>query len=121
MKKDAHFHKKTGYTRIALFTVVILMSSLIMYGDVLPKEINELKNIEFPVITGVLICAVAVFSLMITCTKIGQDFTQLSSNQQNPIDSHRHISKVSESLRVILINGAIHYTFIRSRPDKQMG
>ena len=94
MKKDAHFNKKIGYTRIALFTVVILMSSLIMYGDVLPKEINQLKNIQFPVITGVLICAVAVFCLMITRTKIGQDFTQLSSNQQNSIDADRHISQV---------------------------
>jgi len=71
-------------TRTALFTVVILMSSLIMYGDVLPKEIKQLKNIEFPVITGILICAVAAFSLMITRTQIGQDFIQLSSNQQNP-------------------------------------
>lgn len=205
MKKDAHFDKKTGYTRIALFTVVILMSSLIMYGNVLPKEIKQLKNIEFPVITGVLIYAVAVFSLMITRTKIGQDFTQLSSNQQNSINSDRHNSKVritaiaistivaawgqmillqntgnfstygshlgigvmavsaivvggatiskatvrnallgiivlqgfyiisipaveqlfssnvSESLRVILINGAILYTFIRSRRDNQIG
>jgi len=94
MKRDAHFDRKTGYIRIALFTVVILMSSLIMYGDVLPEEIKQLKNIEFPVITGVLICAVAVFSLMITRTKIGQDFTRLSSNQQNPMDSDRHISKV---------------------------
>ena len=156
-------------------------------------------------ITGVLICAVAVFSLMITRTKIGQDFTQLSSNQQNPIDSDGHSSKVritaitistivaawgqiillqntgnfstygshigigvfavsalvvggatiskatvrnallgiivlqgfniisipaveqlfpsnvSEILRVILINGAILYTFIRSRRDNQIG
>ncbi|MBU3128978.1 hypothetical protein [Clostridium tagluense] len=94
MKKDAHLDKKIGYARIALFTVVILMSSLIMYGDVLPKEIKQLKNIEFPVITGVLICAIAVFSLMITRTKIGQDFTQLSSNQQRPIDPDRLISKV---------------------------
>jgi len=30
-------------------------------------------------------------------------------------------SNVSEILRVILINGAILYTFIRSRRDKQMG
>jgi len=87
MKKDAHFDKKTGYTKITLLTVVILMSSLIMYADVLPKEINELKNIQFPVIAGALIFAVAVFSIMITGTRIGQDFTQLSSNQQNPIDS----------------------------------
>ena len=48
MKKDAHFDKKTGYTRIALFTVVILMSSLIMYGDVLPKEIKNLKISSSP-------------------------------------------------------------------------
>lgn len=94
MKKDANFDKKTGYTRIALLTVVILMSSLIMYGDVLPNEINELKNIQFPVITGVLICAVAVFTIMITRTKIGQDFTQLFSNVQNSTDSNRHSSKV---------------------------
>ena len=202
MKKDAHFDKKTGYTRITLFTVVILMSSLIMYADVLPNEIKQLKNIEFPVITGVLICAVAVFSLMITRSRIGQDFTQLSSKQQNSIDSEGQISKVritaitistivaawgqiillqntgnfstygshigigvfavsalvvggatiskatvrnallgiivlqgfniisipalfpsnvSEILRVILINGAILYTFIRSRRDNQIG
>ena len=205
MKKDANYEKKTVYIRIALFTVLILMSSLIMYGDVLPKEINELKNIQFPVITGVLICAVAVFNIMITRTKIGQDFTQLSSNVQNPADSNRHSSKVritaitistivaawgqivllqnrdsfstygshlgigllavsalvvggatiskatvrnallgiivlqgfyiisipaveqlfssnvSESLRVILINGAIVYTLIRSRRDNHIG
>lgn len=94
MKKDAHFEKKIGYTKIALFTVVILMSSLIMYGDVLPEKITQLKNIQFPVITGALICAVAVFSLMITRTKIGKDFTQLSSSHQNPIDYDRRISKV---------------------------
>ena len=205
MKKDAHFDKKTGHTRIALLTIIILMSSLIMYGDILPKEINELKNIQFPVITGVLICAVAVFSLMITGTKLWQDFTKLSSKQKNSIDSHGHSSKVritaitistivaawgqiillqnngffstygshmgigvlavsaivvggatiskatvrnallgililqgfyiisipaveqlfsstvAESLKVILINGAILYTFIRSRGDNQMG
>ena len=205
MKKDANYEKKTVYIRIALFTVLILMSSLIMYGDVLPKEINEFKNIQFPVITGVLICAVAVFNIMITRTKIGQDFTQLSSNVQNPADSNRHSSKVritaitistivaawgqivllqnrdsfstygshlgigllavsalvvggatiskatvrnallgiivlqgfyiisipaveqlfssnvSESLRVILINGAIVYTLIRSRRDNHIG
>ncbi|MGL5255437.1 MAG: hypothetical protein ACRC76_00255 [Proteocatella sp.] len=94
VKKYANFDKKTGYTRIAIFTVVILISSLIMYGEVLPKEINELKNIQFPVITGILICAVAVFIIMITRTKVGQDFTQLSSNVQNPTDSNRHSSKV---------------------------
>jgi len=94
MKKDANFDRKTAYIRIALFTVVILMSSLIMYGDVLPKEINELKNIQFPVITGVLICAVAVFTIIITRTKMEQDFTQLYSNVQNPTDSNRHSSKV---------------------------
>lgn len=94
MKKDANFDRKTAYIKIALLTVVILMSSLIMYGDVLPKEINELKNIQFPVITGVLICAVAVFTIMITRTKMGQDFTQLYSNVQNPTDSNRHSSKV---------------------------
>lgn len=94
MKKDANYDKKTGYARISLFTVVILISSLIMYGDVLPKEINELKNIQFPVITGVLIFAVAVFTIMIIRTEIGQNFTQLSSNVQNPTDYDRHSSKV---------------------------
>ena len=205
MKKDAHFDKKTGYTRIAIVTVAIIMSSLIMYGNVLPKEINQLKNIQFSVITGVLICAVAVFSLMITRTKVGKEFAKLSLNQQNPKNSDGHSTKVritaivistivaswgqiillqntgnlstygshmgvgilavsalvvggatiskatirnallgiiilqgfnsisipameqifssnvSESLRVILINGAILYTFIRSRRDSEMG
>lgn len=94
MKKAARFDKKTGYTRVALSAVVILMSSLIMYGDVFPKEIKELENIEFPVMTGLLICAVAVFNLMVTRTKFGQDLTQLSSNRQNSKDSDQHISKV---------------------------
>jgi len=160
------------------------------------------------VITGALICAVAVFSIMITGSRIGKDITKLSSKQQNSIDSEGQISKVritaitistivaawgqiillqntgyfstygshsgigvlavsalvvggatinkatvrnallgiivlqgfyiisipaveqlfssnvsnvSEILRVILINGAILYTFIRSRRDNQIG
>ena len=70
-----------------------LKNTINLQGTLL-QSVDGLLQVQFPVIIGVLICAVAVFSLMITRTKIGQDFTQLSSNQQNPIDSDWHTSKV---------------------------
>ena len=100
-KDDVHLDKMKVISRITISAVVIIISAMIMYVDVLPNEIKLLKSIQFPLITGVLIGAAVVFNLLITRTKIGQDFLAVSSNLENSKDSDINISKVRITAIVI--------------------
>jgi simple sugar transport system permease protein len=95
MKKDTINYNKTGvYSRIILSIAVIIISALIMYIDVLPKGISALKDVKFPLITGLLIGLLAVFHLLITRTKMGQAFLEVGLKQKNSNYSESHVSKV---------------------------
>lgn len=97
-KDDVHLNRIKIISRLAISAVVIIMSTMIMYVDLLPNEIKLLKGIQLPVITGVLIGAAVAFNLLISRTKIGQDFMTASSNQQ---ESNINLSKVRITAIVI--------------------
>lgn len=100
-KDDVALDKPKVFTKILLATITIIISIVMMYTDILPNEIRVLKNVNFPVITGVLICAAVAFNLLITRTKAGQKFTTVSMNQQNSNESVMNVSRVRITAIVI--------------------
>ena len=102
IKKDTINYNKTRiYSSIILSIAAIIISAMIMYMDVLPKEISALKVVKFPLITGILIGLLAAFNLLITRTKMGQAFLEVGLNQKNSNDSDHHVSKVRITAIVI--------------------
>lgn len=100
-KDDINSDKIKVISRLAISAVVIIVSTMIMYVNVLPNEIKLLKGIQFPVVTGVLIGAAVAFNLLITRTKLGQEFMTVSSNQQDSKESNINSSKVRITAIVI--------------------
>lgn len=101
MKKDMMNYNKTRvHSRIILTVAVIIISALIMYMDVLPKGISALKDVKFPLITGLLIGLLVVLHLLITRTKMGKTFLEVGVNQKNSKDLGSHVSKVRISAMV---------------------
>ncbi len=95
MKKHIMNYNKTPvYSRIILIVVVIISSALIMYTDVLPKGVSDLKDVKFPLITGLLIGLLVALQLLITRTKIGKAFLEVGLKQKNSKYSKSHVSKV---------------------------
>jgi simple sugar transport system permease protein len=95
MKKDTiNYNKTRVHSRIILSIAVIIISALIMYIDVLPKGISALKDVKFPLITGLLIGLIVVLHVLITRTKMGKAFLEVGFNQKNSKYSERHVSKV---------------------------
>jgi simple sugar transport system permease protein len=102
IKKDTNNYNKTRVrSSIILSLAVIIISAMIMYIDVLPKEISALKDVKFPLITGMLIGVLVAFNLLITRTKMGKAFLEVSLNQKNSNGSDYHISKVRITAIVI--------------------
>ncbi|MCB2291408.1 hypothetical protein LGK97_16900 [Clostridium sp. CS001] len=95
MKKEMiNYNKTRVHSSIILTVAVIIISALIMYIDVLPKGISALKDMKFPLITGLLIGLLAALHLLITRTKMGQAFLKVGLNEKNSKDSKGHVSKV---------------------------
>jgi simple sugar transport system permease protein len=95
MKKDTiNYNKTRVHSRIILSIAVIIISALIMYIDVLPKGISTLKDVKFPLITGLVIGLIVVLHVLITRTKIGKAFLEVGFNQKNSKYSEGHVSKV---------------------------
>lgn len=101
IKKDMmNYNKARVHSRIILTVAVIIISALIMYMDVLPKGISALKDVKFPLITGLLIGLLVALHLLITRTKMGQAFLKVGLNQKNSKDLESHVSKVRISAMV---------------------
>jgi simple sugar transport system permease protein len=95
IKKDTiNYNKTRVHSNIILSIAVIIISALIMYIDVLPKGISALKDVKFPLVTGLFIGLLAAFNLLITRTKMGQAFLEVGFNQKNSKYSESHTSKV---------------------------
>jgi len=83
MKKgDVRFDKKNINSRIVISASIILISFMIMFVAILPNDLNALKTLKFPVITGVIISASVIFHLLITHKKMGRDFLTVALNQK---------------------------------------
>lgn len=101
MKKNMMNYNKTRvHSRIILTVAVIILSTLIMYMDVLPKGISALKAVKFPLITGLLIGLLVVLHLLITRTRMGKAFLEVGVNQKNSKNLGSHVSKVRISAMV---------------------
>lgn len=83
---------------IVISSIISLISAFIMLVSVLPQKILELKQIEFPVITGLLISALILCFLMMPRTKFGKDIILIGSDQNVEISSKR-----KSKLRIIAI------------------
>ncbi|MDF2804732.1 MAG: transporter permease, partial [Anaerocolumna sp.] len=78
MKKDTiNYNKTRVHSSIILSIAVIITSVLIMYIDILPKGISALKDVKFPLITGLLIGLIVVLHVLITRTKMGKAFLEV--------------------------------------------
>jgi len=102
MKKgDVRFDKKNINSRIVISASIILISFMIMFVAILPNDLNALKTLKFPVITGVIISASVIFHLLITHKKMGRDFLTVALNQKNSKDLDAKASKVRITAIVI--------------------
>lgn len=90
--------------RIQLFKVIFwglltVVGFAIEYHGMAPESVLKLGTIKFPIVTAILIALVALFNVVISSTKLGQDFRTVGQDQ--------HVAKVSginvDKTRVIAI------------------
>jgi simple sugar transport system permease protein len=93
-KNDANYDKMKYTIMIIASSLLICISGIIMFVDSLPTDIKKLSKIEFPIITGAVICGVVVYHGMIHHTKLGKHLTRLSIDQQSITDSNSLNSKL---------------------------
>lgn len=86
-KNSPLFDKKKFMTSMGLYLFIIVVSVLSHYTKWMPGSLRILKGIKVPFVTMLLILGVAIFNVLITRTKLGQDFRSVGQNQ--------HIAAVS--------------------------
>ncbi|WP_026895316.1 ABC transporter permease subunit [Clostridiisalibacter paucivorans] len=93
------FDKFKYFSKMILGILVIGFSIWIMIGSGIPKTLKMLKKIQFPMVTGIVVGLACLFNVLITRTKLGQDFRTVGQN--------RHIAEVSginvDKIRIIAI------------------
>ncbi len=94
-----YYSKKKQIIKIVFWAVVLAFAFAVEYMGFGPKDLQAIRKIKFPLITGAVIALVALFNTVITSTKIGQDFRTVGHDQ--------HVAKVSginvDRVRVIAI------------------
>lgn len=71
-KGDSKYDKTKVMMGTFLSSVITLISGMIMFVSVLPHEFKVLKNLNFPLVTGLLICVLLVLYTLLPYTKFGQ-------------------------------------------------
>ena len=99
-KKNEHFNKKSSYIRMSIYGLGFLTFVALQFFKFMPNDIRILKGIKVPVATMLFIAVIAMFNMIITKTKLGQDFRTVGQNQ--------HIAAVSginvDRVRVVAIS-----------------
>jgi len=93
-KHESAFKTKKRYFNIVLNILVFIFGMLISYTKMLPRNIQMLENITIPTVTSLLIIALCFFNVLITKTKLGQDFRTVGQNKHIAEIAGIHVNKV---------------------------
>lgn len=93
-KHDSSLKVKKRYANIVFNILVFIFGLLISYTEMLPRNIQMLENITVPTVTSLLIIALCFFNVLITKTKLGQDFRTVGQNRHIAEIAGIHVNKV---------------------------
>lgn len=95
---EMYSHRKQLF-KVIFWGLLTAVAFAIEYLGMAPESVLELGTIKFPLVTAILIGLVALFNVIISSTKLGQDFRTVGQDQ--------HVAKVSginiDKTRVIAI------------------
>lgn len=74
-------NKRAVIIKMAVYFGLAVFSLILHYGSLLPSSFNMVKRINIPVVTMLAIAAVGLFDILITKTKIGQEFRAIGQSQ----------------------------------------
>lgn len=86
-KNSPLFDKRKFVVNVVIFGAILVVAALAHYTKIMPNQVRILKGIKVPFVTMLLIVGVAIFNILITKTKLGQDFRSVGQDQ--------HIAAVS--------------------------
>lgn len=87
-------NKKKNTIILATLGVSLVVMLLAQYTSILPKQISMLKGIKVPLITLLFVAFAGIFNVVITRTKLGQDFRTVGQNQHIAAVSGINVDKV---------------------------
>lgn len=93
-KHDSSLKVKKRYVNIAFNSLVFIFGLLISFTEMLPRNIQMLEKITVPTVTSLLIIALCFFNVLITKTKLGQDFRTVGQNRHIAEIAGIHVNKV---------------------------
>lgn len=77
-----NINKRTTIIKIVIYIVLAVVFIVLHFAsDAMPSKLRVLKNINIPVVTMLAIAMVALFDILITKTKIGQEFRAVGQSQ----------------------------------------
>lgn len=88
------FDKKKNLIKLGAVAFALVLCVLAQYTQVLPKSITMLKGIKVPVVTLIFVAMCGIFNVVITKTKLGQDFRTVGQNQHIAAVSGINVDKV---------------------------
>jgi simple sugar transport system permease protein len=98
-KENPVFDKKKNLVNIVIYSILLIIFALAQFTDIMPAGIRILKGIKVPFITVVFVALAGIFNIVITKTKLGQDFRTVGQSQ--------HIASVSginvDKIRIIAV------------------
>lgn len=86
--------KKKRIFNVFMNIIILVFSLLITFTEVLPRNINMLNRINIPTVTSILILFLCGFNVLITKTKLGQDFRTVGQNRHIAEIAGIHVNKV---------------------------
>lgn len=96
---NKNFDPKKNMINIAVFATLLVFCLLAQYTKIMPKSIMSIRNVKVPLVTIFFVVMAGLFNVVITKTKLGQDFRTVGQNQ--------HIAAVSgidvDKTRIIAI------------------
>lgn len=82
---------------LVIFAILLLVSSLMMFApDVFSRKMQVLSRLKIPLMTAFFVFLLAAFNLVITKTKLGQDFRAVGQNKHIAQVSGIQVNKVRE-------------------------
>jgi len=93
-KHDNSLKVKKRYLNIVLNILIFIFGLLISFTEMLPKDVQVLETITVPTVTTILIIMLCFFNVLITKTKLGQDFKTVGQNRHIAEIAGIHVNKV---------------------------
>lgn len=93
-KHESTLKTRKRYLNIGINVAIFIFGLLISFTSMLPRHIQMLENITVPTVTSALIIASCFFNVIITKTKLGQDFRTVGQNRHIAEVAGIHVNKV---------------------------